>query len=332
MFRKYHPLTKSNDVAEHAELAEVEWSVLDLLATSEKADGDWAGIGGGQADDTNTGESGESGRRTEIDDAKDNLNGHAEHHGVERHVQSLVDLDPQVGAGNSTVTSKSPCATRGGGGASNSAHDGEDNQGNEKGDGTARGADSLVNDLGHGLGRVEGGDLGQDEHDRDEEEETGEGVEDNCTDHGLGHLDRRVLDLLAHAEIRSDNMDQRYTGTAWTWHIPNDHTSRRSRVTGVQKTDHERPASGPARGGFERSEHILGRATTVLGHDEDRDDDGKDTTKGPEDGSSLHKQSISHGYNMSQELQGRLRGGRGILHQAEAATCFHQQRRHCRRE
>jgi len=55
----------------------------------------------------------------------------------------------------------------------------------------------------------------------------------------------------------------------------------------VQKTDAERPAIGPARVGLEVAEDVLGVVAAVLGEDEDRDHDGDDTGKGPEDGSGL---------------------------------------------
>lgn len=55
----------------------------------------------------------------------------------------------------------------------------------------------------------------------------------------------------------------------------------------MKKTNAERPAIGPARVNLEVSEDILGIVTAVLGNGQDADNNGNDTGKGPEDGSSL---------------------------------------------
>lgn len=56
----------------------------------------------------------------------------------------------------------------------------------------------------------------------------------------------------------------------------------------MQKADHERPALGPARVGLKVGEDVFGIMAAVLGNDEDGDDNGEDTGKGPENGSGLN--------------------------------------------
>lgn len=69
-------LTKSNNVGKGTESAEVEVRANQVGAAAEQADGNGDGVGGGQADDTNTREGVEGGARSEIDDTEDNLDSH----------------------------------------------------------------------------------------------------------------------------------------------------------------------------------------------------------------------------------------------------------------
>lgn len=129
---------------------------------------------------------------------------HTEHHGVEGHVESLVDLDPPLGARDGTITSKGPSATRRGSGAANTAHDGEDHDGDEKANGTARRADGGLDDGRHRLGGSKLGESLQvvnDEDERHEEKKASNSVDGDGGDHGLGDLSGRVLDFLAHANV-----------------------------------------------------------------------------------------------------------------------------------
>ena len=65
----------------------------------------------------------------------------------------------------------------------------------------------------------------------------------------------------------------------------------------MKETNTERPATGPARKGLEMAKHPLGLVPAVLGNDEDADEDGNDTGKGPKHGGGLltvSKLLISH--------------------------------------
>lgn len=112
----------------------------------------------------------------------------------------MVDLGPPLGTGNGTVTGEGPDTSRGSGGAADTADDSEDHEGEDQAKGTAGGANGALDDGGHGLGAAdELGDVGKHEDQGDEEEETGKGVDEDGSDHGLGDLGGRLLNLLAHA-------------------------------------------------------------------------------------------------------------------------------------
>lgn len=172
-----------------------------MLAASGKTNGNGTGIRSSQADDTDTREGVESSGRAKVNDTEDNLNNHAKHHGVERHIELVVDLGPPSGARDSTITSKGPGASGGGSGATNTAHESQNHEREAQAKGTTRGTNSRLDDDGDGLGREdEFLDVGEDEDDGDEEKETSKGVDDDGSDHGLGNLDGGLLDLFAHAE------------------------------------------------------------------------------------------------------------------------------------
>lgn len=197
-------LTNCDNIAESTKMAKIELAPANLLSSAEQADGDGSSICGCQANDTNAREGVEGGGRTEVDDSKDNLYNHTEHHGVERYIESLIDLDPILGTRDGTITSKSPSATRRGSGAANTAHDCEDHDGNEKTNGTSRRAYSRLDDGRH---RLSGNKLGEslqvvnDEDEGDEEKKASKGVDDDGGNHGLGDLSGRVLDFFAHTGV-----------------------------------------------------------------------------------------------------------------------------------
>lgn len=56
----------------------------------------------------------------------------------------------------------------------------------------------------------------------------------------------------------------------------------------MKQTNAERPATGPTGEGLEVAKHPLGLVTAVFGEDENGDEDGNDTGKGPENSSSLN--------------------------------------------
>lgn len=183
-------------------MAKVELALADLLPSAEQADGDGSGICSCQANNTDAGEGVEGGRGTEVDDSEDDLHNHTQHHGIQGHVELLVDLDPPLGAGDGAITSKGPGAARRSSGAANSAHDGEDHDGNEKTHGASRRSDGGLDDGRNRLSRDEFGELlqiGNDEDEGDEEKEAGNGVDEDGGNHGLGDLRGRVSDFLTHA-------------------------------------------------------------------------------------------------------------------------------------
>ena len=283
--------TNGNNVQEVAPAAEVEGSSLNLLAAGGQADGDGSRVRGRQADDTDTGEGVEGGRRAKVDEAEEDLDDGAQHHSVERDIEVAVDLHPPLGAGDGAVAGKGPGAAGRGRGAADAAEEGEDHERDQQANGAAGRANGLLDDGRDGLAGRQGDehlDVGEDEDERDEEEEAGEGVDGDGRDHGLGNLDRGLLHLLAHAAITVVSfICSLQPGRQSRGCSRDNHASRRGGIAGVQKTDAERPAIGPARVGLEVAEDVLGVVAAVLGEDEDRDHDGDDTGKGPEDGSGL---------------------------------------------
>lgn len=89
-------LTNRDPVGEDTQGTEVEATLLDLLAPVYDRSYDGYNITQGQCNDTHTGESIESCRRAKVDESEQDLDGHAEHHSVERHVELGVDLAPPV--------------------------------------------------------------------------------------------------------------------------------------------------------------------------------------------------------------------------------------------
>lgn len=130
-------LTDGNNVEEISKFAKVEVPSLDLPAARKHADGNWSGIRGRQANDTDTGKGVEGGRGAKVDETKHNLHHHAEHHGVERHVEPVVDLHPPFGSRDGAIPRKGPGAARRGRGNPDAAEQGEDHEGNEQANSTA---------------------------------------------------------------------------------------------------------------------------------------------------------------------------------------------------
>lgn len=287
-------LTERDDVGGDTELAEVEGAADKVGAAVEETDTNGNGVRGSQANDTNTGEGVEGSAGAEVDDTENDLDNHAEHHGVQGNVQLGVDLLPPAGTRDGTVTSEGPGATRGGGGAADTAKDGQDDERKEESKGTARCSHGVLDDGGDGLtgSQVDQvGDVGEHENERDEEQETGQGVEADGENECLGDLSSGLLDLLAHGD---------------------NHASGRSGVSGVKETDAERPSIGPSGVGLEVGEDVFGIVTAVLGNDEDGDDDGEDTSECPEDSGGLSHEKFSI-LSFHTTIQHRARGSRSIL-------------------
>lgn len=129
--------TDGHDIGKSTEGSEVELARLDLLSSGGQADGNGSRVRRGQADDTDTGEGVEGGVRSEVEETEKDLDDHAEHHGIQGNIELLVDDTPPLGAGDGAITSKGPSATRSSGSATDTAHDGEDHDGDEEADGTA---------------------------------------------------------------------------------------------------------------------------------------------------------------------------------------------------
>jgi len=124
-------LTESNDVAESTKGSEMELAFLDLLAAGDERDKDGSRVTQRQANDTDTGEGVESSSGTKVDETKDELDCHAEHHGVEWHVELRVDRLPQLVTGNGAVTGKGPGSAGCGCRAANTAKQTKDEQRDE---------------------------------------------------------------------------------------------------------------------------------------------------------------------------------------------------------
>lgn len=202
--------TDGNKVGEIAKLAQAERGIAHMATAREHVDGNGSGVRRSQANDTDTGKGVKGNGGAKVDETEHNLDNHAEHHGVQGHVELLVDCDPPLGAGDGTVASKGPDAAGGGGGAADAADEGEDHEGNQETDGAARGADGGLDDVGDGLARGDDGldfASGHDEHEGDEEEQAGKGVDEDGGDHGLGDLGGGFLDFFAHTIVKLAQSD-----------------------------------------------------------------------------------------------------------------------------
>lgn len=170
----------------------MESSALNLLPPSEQVDSNGSGVGRSQADDTDAREGVESGVGAKVEESEEQLDNHAQHHGVQGHIELLVHAHPQLRTGNGTVTSEGPGAARRSGRAANTTQNAEDHNGDEQAHRTATGSNGALEDGGNGLTRREvdqHGDIRHDEDDGDQEQKTGKGVDDDGRDHGLGDLD-----------------------------------------------------------------------------------------------------------------------------------------------
>jgi hypothetical protein len=199
-------LTQRNNVAESSQSSEVESAFLNLFSASDKRDENRNGVAQCETNDTNTRKGVESDRGAEVDQAKDKLNNHAEHHGVERNVQLDVDNLPPLEAGDGAIAGERPCGTGRGGGTTNSADQTENKERDQQADGGARASDCLLDDSGEGLTREQVekfGLVGQDEHKRDQEDQSADGIECDGTDQRLGHLRSGVFDFFTHPRNES---------------------------------------------------------------------------------------------------------------------------------
>lgn len=179
----------------------MELTLLDVLAATDERDKDGSSVTQSQANDTNAGESVEGSGGTEVDEAESELDNHAEHHSVKRDVELGVDNAPHLVSGDGAIAGEGPGRARSSGGAANTAEQTEDEERDEKTDrGTGR-ANGLLDDDWGGLAGQKSGErglVGQDEDERDQENETADGVQDHGSDHSLRHLGSRVSNFFAH--------------------------------------------------------------------------------------------------------------------------------------
>lgn len=198
-------LTKSKDVGNQTEDAEVKAAVLDILTTAEdQRDGNGACITHGQEDDTNTGKGVVGSLGAEVDQTEADLDDHAKDEGIEGDVQLLMDSLPPARAGNTTITGKGPSAARGSGDTADTTneteHEKRDHQ-TKSPDAAAKGM--LENDGGR-LGFVQDiGDRRHDEAEGNQEEQTGDEVDDDGANHGLGNHNGGFAHLLTETDDHS---------------------------------------------------------------------------------------------------------------------------------
>lgn len=191
--------TERKDVSDESDDAKVEVAVLDILATTEdQGDCHGAGVAHRQEDDTHTGEGIVSRSGTKVDSPQGDLNDHAQCHRIEGDVELVVDSAPPARPRNAAITSKGPGASRGGRNAAHTADDTQHQQGDGEAESTGRIADRVFENDGSRLGGVdEQRQLRHDEADRDQEEETGDKVDDDRADHGLGDHDGGLANFFA---------------------------------------------------------------------------------------------------------------------------------------
>ena len=195
-------LTKCNDVAHETKDSHVELSVLDVRTTTNEGDGDGNCVRDSQADDTNTREGVECGRGSEVQDTEDDLNGHAEHHGVEWDIKLRVNNLPPLETWDGSITGESPCRAGSGSGATNTTKEGEDHERDTQGECATLAADCFYNNDGCWLTGSEVEQvfkIWEDEEKRDQEDKSTDGVENDGSNHGLGNLYARILHFFAHA-------------------------------------------------------------------------------------------------------------------------------------
>lgn len=119
-------LTKCDDVADETEDAHIKVTVLDVFSATEERYCNWDRVTGCQTNDTDARESVERCRGSEVDDAKDDLDDHTEHHSIQWNIELWVDLSPPLRTWNSSVARESPCAARCSSRASDTTEDGKD--------------------------------------------------------------------------------------------------------------------------------------------------------------------------------------------------------------
>lgn len=162
-----------------------------------------------QEDHTNTAEGVERSNGTKVNYTQNDLNDHAEHHGVEGDIQLRIDDFPVFGSRNGAVSSESPGASRCSRCAADSTDKGQDQERDCQRESAAIVTNGNFEDVRNWRrGEEDVFDGWENEAERDEEDEATDSVENDGSDHSFWYLCRWFLDLFAHAVIWSDtNLD-----------------------------------------------------------------------------------------------------------------------------
>ena len=193
-------LTNCNNVAEETKCSLIIRCTLDMGTSGKQVDTNRDTITDGEENDTRTTECVVCGNRTKVETSKCNLNNHTEHHGVEWETKLGVDLLPQYGTRNCTISGKSPGASRCCCGASNTAEQTKDDERNGQGKGSTLVTDGgCENDRDRLCAGQKGGNVRQDIEQWDEENDTSNKVEADGSNDSFGNLMCGISDFLTHA-------------------------------------------------------------------------------------------------------------------------------------
>lgn len=271
----------ANAIDDGAKLAQRVGRVLNDLSASHHVDSDRDTIGGRQTDGGDTSEGVESSRRAKVDASEDAVNDGREDESIDRHVKAVVDLTPELVSRNGTISSKSVGAARCSGKGTNACeHENAKNKEEE----TEATSSRTGNNLEQGTDRLGVGDgekhlnIGKDEENGDEVNNSGDTGGSDGEDDGLGNLTFGVLDLFAHGSdhaVASQDISTYWLG------IVSDRLIERLGIRTLQQSHEERPACRPATcRSIIVSKDELSRATRRC-HSKQCDDNDDDTRAGP---------------------------------------------------
>jgi len=77
----------------------------------------------------------------------------------------------------------------------------------------------------------------------------------------------------------------------WQENLRDDHSSGRSSICSLEKTNTEGPSGWPTRAGLKVGENEFGRSSAVLGKGKNAHNNGDDSSESPENGEGLSKLS-----------------------------------------
>lgn len=206
----------ANAIDERAKLSKRVGRVLDDLSASHHVDSDRDTIGGRETDGSDTSERVESSRRAKVDTPKDAVNDSREDESIDRHVETVVDLTPELVSGNGTVSGESIGAARRSGEGTNACEHKNAKNEEEETEATSR---RTSNNLEQGTDRLGVGDgeehldIGKDEENGDEVNNSRDTGGSDGEDDGLGDLTFGVLDLFTHGSDHA--VASQDIGTYW---------------------------------------------------------------------------------------------------------------------